>query len=453
MASEDSTGPLPVRLLNDSYGVQVQHNQRFSLFPILPAELRVYIWLGYLRRHRIVGIDLHTESDARPDYGDGDGASQSSQSSEAPPLSLYSETNELGNLVSGQDYCVVLSRQHKLSPLLRVNAEARAVALSFYRLRIPCRSRREPSHNGHGHGHDRRVYINPEFDFVHVQLGPGAVRRGQAQGLPRPPPERLVDFLYDCKAYDPRDRGVLHLVVGNGDASRFQLPHEPCLVAPQALDAFTSTLVNLQTLYFYIRADAARIMATELIAGRIRYNRGVPMEARCSEDIEFLGNDPRRIEYDLRLVCVGDDPRASLWVWQEMLRSFGIDETATATTDVRFLLTSTITMASTDDDCTIRSRGDAKKYAQAEERRWQALFDKTTGPFRGMANPYSPAQVADAVYAAGFWLVDADAFGAMPERAGFFGQGPRSTTHRWDIKHDATLTAHRPQLGLFSLDP
>ncbi|CAK7217898.1 hypothetical protein SCUCBS95973_003303 [Sporothrix curviconia] len=202
--------------------------------------------------------------------------------------------------------------------------------------------------------------------------------------------------MYDCKAYDARGRGVLHLVVGNGDASRFQLPHDPSLVAPQALDASTPTLVNLQTLYFYIRADnAARIMATELIADRIRYNRGVPIEACFSEDIVFLGNDPRRIEHDLRLVCVGDDPRASLWVWQEMLRSFGIGEVA----------------------------------------------------------PDTPARVADAVYAAGFWLVDADAFGAMPERAGFFGQGPRSTTYRWDMKHDATLTAHRPQLGLFTLDP
>ncbi|KAL1892609.1 hypothetical protein Sste5346_006894 [Sporothrix stenoceras] len=445
MASKDSVGSLPVRLLNDSYRVQVQHSQRFSLFPTLPAEIRVCIWLGYLRRHRIVGIDLHTESDAGLDDGP-------SQSSEAPPLSLYSETNELGNLVSGQDYCVVLSPQHKLSPLLRVNAEARAVALGFYRLRLPYSSRRQPLYNGHGHDYDRRVYISPEFDFIHVQLGSGAVRRGQSQRLPRPPPERLADFLYDCKAYDPRGRGVLHLVVGNGDASRFQLPHNPCLVAPQALDAFTSTLVNLQTLYFYIRAGTARIMATELIADRIRYNRGVPIEARCSEDVVFLGNDPRRIEHDLRLVCVGHDPRASLWVWQEMLRAFSINETATATTDLRFLLTSTITIPSTENGRPIRSRGDAKKYAQAEERRWQALFDNTTGPFRGMANPDTPAQVAEAVYAAGFWLVDADAFGAMPERAGFFGQGPRSTTYRWDMKHDATLTAHRPQLGLFSLD-
>lgn len=228
MASTDSAGPLPVRLLNDSYGVQVQHSRRFSLFPTLPAEIRVCIWLDYLRRHRIVGIELHTESDAGLDDGDSDGDG-ASKSSAAPPLSLYSDTNEHGNLVSGQDYRVVLSPQHKLSPLLCVNAEVRAVALGFYRLRLPCSSRRQPLHNGHGHGHghdhDRRVYISPDFDFVHVQLGPGAVRRGQAQQLPRPPPERLADFLHDCKAYDPRGRGVLHLVVGNGDASRFRLPH------------------------------------------------------------------------------------------------------------------------------------------------------------------------------------------------------------------------------------
>ncbi|CAK7210506.1 hypothetical protein SEUCBS140593_000847 [Sporothrix eucalyptigena] len=353
---------------------------------MLPPEIRVGIWHSYLQSYRIVGIDLHAEPDVGPDDGDS-----ASQLLEAPPL--YSERNKLGNVVSGQNYRLVLGPQHQLNPLLRVSAEARAVALGFYRLKIPCSSRRRPAHDGHDH--DRQVYISPEFDFVHVQLGPGA---------------DSVVTVY-----------VLRLL-GNGDASRFQLPHDPRLVAPQALDAFTSTLINLQTLYFYIRADTARTMTSELIADRIRYNRGVPIEARCYEDVVILGNDPRRIEHDLRLVCVGDDPRASLWVWQEMVRAFGIAGAATA--DVRFLLTSTI--PSTAGGRAIRSYGDVKTYVQAEERHWQALFNETTGLFRGMVNPDTPEQVADAVYAVGFWLVDADAFGAMPERVGVFGRGFRT---------------------------
>lgn len=169
------------------------------------------IWRAYLQRHRIISIVLGQLREA-------DGAP-----------SFYSETNQLGSLVSGKNYYLALTRQHHFSPLLSVNSEARAVALSFYRLQFPCSIRgsshsisssthypRSPPINFHYY---RCLYMSPEYDFVHVQLS------SELSEEDDPPPELLADFLHDCKAYDPRGHGVLNLVVGDGNISKFKLPN------------------------------------------------------------------------------------------------------------------------------------------------------------------------------------------------------------------------------------
>ena len=220
---------------------------------------------------------------------------------------------------------------------------------------------------------------------------------------------------------------------------------DPQLVAPQALEAFKSTLVNLETLFFYHRATSqARLLTSELSTDRIRYNRGIPLESPA-EGFTLVGADPRPIKDDLRLTCVGIDPRASLWLWQEMERNFGIVRSGGKTLDSRFLLTSQ-RLSSTDPG--IVTCSGAKRYLEYEESFWNGLFTK--GLFRSIPNPDTPEQVKTAQPAFGFWLLELDAFGEMPEQAGPFGFG---MPYRWDMKMDVDLSAtkHWPQLGVFHL--
>lgn len=155
-------------------------------FPRLPTELRLRIWQLVLQRHRMIYLTIHAPR----------GYVQSR---------CYVDRNHLRRIVSGRDYTLSIPGQGHapmLSPLLRVNRDARQAALDFYHIQLPFPRR----------GAEHVLYLNAKYDVVLV--------RPSDESPPMPwqddcPPTDFVtawvDLLHDFRAYDLKDKGcVIH---------------------------------------------------------------------------------------------------------------------------------------------------------------------------------------------------------------------------------------------------
>jgi hypothetical protein len=168
-----ATTPSNAALGNDA-AVRLLNDVRFALFPLLPAELRRAIWLLLLQQYR--SIDMYLR--------DGD-------MSEEDKLQRYTHKNHLGKIVSGRGYLLSIRRlgyAATLSPLLRVNGEARQLTLDFYRVHLPFRQ---------GYDGERLLYLNPIYDTLLIEPDDMSFFI-------------LHDFLHDIKAHDPREQGYAH---------------------------------------------------------------------------------------------------------------------------------------------------------------------------------------------------------------------------------------------------
>jgi len=186
----DTDPPTPPRLFNDvhfqRWGPQgPRHVAPWAPFARLPPELRRYLWLACLRRHRMIDLDICTPAGE-------DAAVHSGHASQ-----YYSRRNALGNIVSGRDYVLSWSGDRQgpagaFSPLLWVSREARRAALAFYRVQLPF----------FGLQRDRVLYLNPTYDVVSIQpqWKPG---RAASHRL-------LADLLHDIKAYDRKGQGYVY---------------------------------------------------------------------------------------------------------------------------------------------------------------------------------------------------------------------------------------------------
>jgi len=104
----------------------------------------------------------------------------------------YAEKNDLGNVVSGENYTVSVTSHHGISKLFRICRESRAIAQRFYHICLPSRS--HPTF-----GEAILLYLSSEFDILHI------VNAGlDSEAI-------FFDFIHDIKAYDPRGLGVKHL--------------------------------------------------------------------------------------------------------------------------------------------------------------------------------------------------------------------------------------------------
>jgi len=164
----------------------------FTIFSKFPTEIAMKIWKYVLHRNRLIGISV-IENTCNTDGSDA----------ESPPLpvqKVYTLKNALGNIITGPEYHLRITTVHKLSPLFRVNRQSRQAALEFYRVHIPHNLTTE----------SEILHLNPEYDFLHIQ-NEGA-------------PEIFASFVHDVKAYDPLGVGILHMVYGQYETERMQLP-------------------------------------------------------------------------------------------------------------------------------------------------------------------------------------------------------------------------------------
>jgi hypothetical protein len=187
---------MDVKLYNDvhfSRAAAPPVDQGWAPFPRLPAELRLHIWLLFLRRRRMIEVGVRPAKDEEGGAYPGDDAEGQSR--------FYARLNHLGNRVSGRGYTLVLKGGQgfatALNPLLGVSSEARQVALGFYRVHLPFPGR---------HG-EQLLYFNPEYDVL--SAWPACVYRTEGF-VPMPNAATvLVDLLCDMRAYDPKDQGCV----------------------------------------------------------------------------------------------------------------------------------------------------------------------------------------------------------------------------------------------------
>ena len=185
----DIATPTPPRLFNDVHFQRSEpqgprHAASWAPFARLPPELRRYLWLACLRRHRMIDLDICA--------ADEDAAVHSRHGSQ-----YYSHRNALGNIVSGRDYVLSWSGDRQgpagaYSPLLWVSREARRAALAFYRVQLPF----------FGLQRDRVLYLNPAYDVISIQP---QWESGRAVSH-----IMLADLLHDIKAYDRKGQGYVY---------------------------------------------------------------------------------------------------------------------------------------------------------------------------------------------------------------------------------------------------
>ncbi|KAH8900251.1 hypothetical protein GQ53DRAFT_758345 [Thozetella sp. PMI_491] len=213
----------------------------FTLFPSLPAELRLAIWehaLGHrrYRRVRLYGTlgshAVRTRAQMEFRLEGQRGVTRGPRLTGPEP---YTQRNALGNIISGQLYRAMTSAP---SVLLQVSQEAREAVLGVYYLALPTCGTEDLDRWGADDGAESRsqeespprvpqpvVRISPEWDFVQIEND-----RGEQTDV--------LDGLHDLRAYDPRGIGVRNWIVAKN------VVHSLPLVFFPRLDPYADSLVK-----------------------------------------------------------------------------------------------------------------------------------------------------------------------------------------------------------------
>ncbi|KAK0667286.1 hypothetical protein QBC41DRAFT_279359 [Cercophora samala] len=225
----DATGLLDGQVTNDT----------FTLFSLLPAELRVKIWRTSLQRQRIIQVVLSPVNEVKSRY-------------------VVDSNMDTPN---GEEFIAEVGGIKTISKLMRVNREARHEALLFYRVHLPCRFikpweiKAQPSARPHG-----VLHFNPEHDFLHIF-------HTKENGDNSTSLLTLSNFLYHLKTtYDRRQVGLLNLALDRDPAKadwragavRFDASFDASKLLPNVSNALAKTLAQLKEVFFVFRTPIVK---------------------------------------------------------------------------------------------------------------------------------------------------------------------------------------------------
>jgi hypothetical protein len=264
----------------------------FPQFALLPPELRDAIWELSLCRERFIRIVLTPPKASRKSKADDD-------------------DDDDGNPSEGTAKLRVIVRGRQVhTKFLRVNRESRRAALSFYRVRVPCRYK-----------HDKRskrgmLYVNPELDTLWIT--PGTVDQNDVH--------LLGMFLHDFRAHDPRGIGLQYLAMEESYLYKLHRDSAPASTW-ELLPAAKSDLLD-RPLSSLRRVTFMALTPTDRRSGRslcpiIKGHGSRPIMAAVPAFERIV--DPRRIDDDLKRVFVGlRDPNAMVFLWHNLLERWQI---------------------------------------------------------------------------------------------------------------------------------
>jgi hypothetical protein len=370
----------------------------FSLFPLLPKELRFKIWRHALERNRMIQLRI----EAREDILKLRFPTDKDKVPNADTLAVIkSDQPRFRALVCGHQV---------LSKLLRVSRESRDEALLFYRVHIPCTFADE-RWNEQGSG---KLYFNPEFDFL--QLRPSISIE-----------DTLIDFVYHLRTkWDPHHIGLLNLAIDfNGLLTDEIDVLDPSNYGDQVRTAVGQVLEGLHEVFLVSTVKFGRqLLAWKSGIGynEYLYNRSFPIHA-YPPTFKRLRGDPRAIRDDLKKTVIGtSDNKEILRQWQQLLAKFRV---SAPDTEYRFLLT----YDSLVDFGRVLDRRAADQWIQNENEHWKIESD-------GRDNNEDPEKLVRPAF--GFWLFPLEALDSP-------------VVDQPSALHMLDLSSHTPELGCVEL--
>jgi hypothetical protein len=393
----------------------------FHIFPLLTTELRLQVWKHALRsRQRLIRVQLYAQTKEREEatselVTETATNHQSSQCAVTPP------------------YTIVAEGYQTLSKFMRVNREARAEALRFYRVQIPCRLTSDPNDNDQQtvpleSTKPGKLYINPEYDFLHIDNN-NALRASDDSVVDH----ILVDFIHQLKTrYDPLHVGLLNLAFGKGSSVGFQ--HVDLDSNPEAKISFLATIQQLHEIYFLIEPRTGRLNFRWIYGmdEETFFTRSFPIFPLTPSFERPQQRDPRHIGEDLNKIrfSIGE-PRETPESWSRLLRQWGV--TQNLQTSCKYL----VALRTGNARFGIYNRNSAAEYLNWEDQSWR---HPDAGRFM-----FEDENLEKAVKPAfGFWLFDMGTFGSFTKDGDIAGHGANGYVI-WD------LTNHWPELALSSL--
>ncbi|CVK86453.1 uncharacterized protein FMAN_16047 [Fusarium mangiferae] len=391
-------------------GANVAGPSSFTLFPSLPAEIRVSIWTWALRHQRIIKIFLRSHA--------GFCGNRTRNGIHFPPLE------------PGRDdptYYPVVDGHRLLSKLLRVNTESREAVLSFHRVHIPCWfADRE---DNYGLWTSGTTYINPEYDFLHIQEDTMAT----------------VEFVCDLKIkHDPRNVGIRNLALcSNQLGGRPSGLHamRPADIESSKMRIFREIISGLDEVWLISIQESIR----QLIGGenewpavrKTFFERSVPIHA-TPHSFERIGLDPRTVEDDLSHLHVRN-PKRLYDSWLQVLERIEVKPC-----EERYRL-----LLAFNPRRTICNLRDAEDWLQWEGNGWVAKPGSTwpsqEPQIERVASEPTESRDEDITKAVrpafGFWLFPVDAF-CDANKTG----EPQGYITTFDVRK------HRPELALLLLN-
>lgn len=373
MASEGNT-----HFLNTTQMAVYGGEYIFHPFQSLPKELRLDIWELALPRQRMIHISLKLHEGRRYDLADAE-----------PP---YVQRNHLRKPISGERYRAVIYGNQLNSKFLYVNREARGVALGFYRVHMPVYL------TGPTCSQRSTFYFNPEHDFLHITAD-------------APVKDTLIDFLWDLKAYDPKDIGLLKLAVDLDGfcANDLQYLKPSDLFLIRRRSAFVQTLSQLKEVWF-INLQSAKLTTNTTKPARRPFLTSTRPILGSTPTFQRAGTDRRPgVERELEQVYMGAiDPREIVFRWRRLLRTWAVDHES-GQTDYRLLIGS-IPGLNQQQQWNVRKLNQAVDLLTLGESEAHQ-HDHQTGRFSGTDEKEDETGMA----AVGFWLFPLEAIGEIRE--------------------------------------
>lgn len=291
MESTLSTEVLNMELMDPSEQPRV-----FHLFSDLPKEIRLQVWEDAVPRDRLIHLFLTAHKGRRYELAD-----------DKP---RYLERNALKKPISGERYRAVAEGVSLHSKFLRVNSESRAVALQFYRVHIPVYL------TGANRTEKTALFFNPEHDFLHIVAD-------------APVNKTLIDFVWDLKAYDPKDVGLLKLAVDLDSFCANDLQHlrQPDVPLIRQRTALVETLSQLKEVWF-LNLHPTGLSRKDAQETHPQHPCKAFPVAGGLPTLERIGADPRgeELQQALGRICIGEiDPREIVFRWRRLLKTWEIE--------------------------------------------------------------------------------------------------------------------------------
>ncbi|RSL81260.1 hypothetical protein CEP52_017234 [Fusarium oligoseptatum] len=357
-----------------------QPTATFPLFPCLPVDVRYLIWEQALSHERLlrIALELVTIDENK------------SVKRKKTHDRLYKP---------GEEYHIVLKERQAISKLFHVTSESRRVALSFYRVHLPCRYEWLEDSESTG-----TLYLCPELDIVEI-------------GIEQYRPKTSIlfaNFAQDVWTHDPRRIGLVNLSIPIRSFTHpFREWRKLHLSETAQSSLLRQVIRRLERVIFSQRHYVWRMCypITSMHPGErcFKMNRSVPITASITR-FDRLPTDPRPVKEELEIMHIGHRlPHRAVSAWFRLLRRLRLEENLLKI-DYRFLLSHERKLMPR-----IFNRVDARKWVQEEEKEWKEILKKKRERYKEWAREETPEELAEAPQPAmGFWLFPLESIGALP---------------------------------------